>query len=135
MILDELEWRGLLSNTSDPALSSKLRKGDKFYVGFDPSAKSLQIGNLVPIIAAIHLTRAGLSPIILFGGSTGAIGDPSGKRAERLLLSRDVIDQNAALHQKKMQEIFERLGLKAKFVNNFEWTAGVSVLEFLTDVG
>ncbi len=135
MLFDELAWRGLIADMSDSELSSKLKPGDKFYVGFDPSAASLQIGNLVPIIAAIHLAKAKLSPILLFGGATGAIGDPSGKRSERQLLTREVIDQNVKLHQNKMNEMLDRVGIKARFVNNYDWTHNLSVLQFLTEIG
>lgn len=113
----------------------KLGSGDVFYVGLDPSAPSLQVGNLVPLIVAAHLARAGLKPIILFGGATGSIGDPSGKRSERPLLDRATIDENVRKHSGKVAEVYQRLGIKAEFVNNFDWTVNVSVIDFLREVG
>lgn len=133
--LDELEWRGLIQDLSDRDGLSKLPSGTAFYLGMDPSAASLQIGNLVPIIVSLHLAKAGLKPIMLFGGSTGSIGDPSGKRTERQLLDRATIDENVKKHSAKVQEIFSRAQLKADFVNNYDWTAGVSILDFLREVG
>lgn len=113
----------------------KLGPGDTFYVGLDPSAPSLQIGNLVPLIVAAHLAIAGLKPIILFGGATGSIGDPGGKRTERPLLDRATIDDNVRKHSSKVAEVYERLKLKAEFVNNYDWTANVTIIDFLRDVG
>lgn len=85
-VLEELTWRGLIQDLSDPEALSKLKPGDSFYVGFDPTAPSFQVGNLVPLLVSIHLTKMGLKPILLFGGATGMIGDPGGKSAERNLL-------------------------------------------------
>ncbi|MBN8550444.1 MAG: tyrosine--tRNA ligase [Deltaproteobacteria bacterium] len=133
--IETLQWRGLLQDVSDMDGIQKLGATDSFYVGLDPSAPSLQIGNLVPLIVAAHLGRAGLKPIILFGGSTGSIGDPSGKRAERPLLDRATIDDNVRRHSAKVAEIYERLNIKADFVNNYDWTASVSIIDFLREVG
>ena len=82
-LLEELTWRGLVQDISDPEALSKLKQGDAFYIGFDPSAASLQVGNLVPLIVSIHLTKAGFNPILLFGGATGSIGDPGGRKLNR----------------------------------------------------
>ena len=133
--IQTLQWRGLIQDVSDLDGIKKLGPSDAFYVGLDPSAASLQIGNLVPLIVAAHLGRAGLKPIILFGGSTGSIGDPSGKRSERPLLDRATIDENVRKHSAKVAEIYDRLKLKAEFVNNFDWTASVSIIDFLREIG
>ncbi|MBX7143069.1 MAG: tyrosine--tRNA ligase [Oligoflexia bacterium] len=133
--IEELEWRGLIQDMSDPDGLRKLPAGTAFYLGMDPTAPSLQIGNLVPIVVSLHLAKHGLKPIMLFGGSTGSIGDPSGRRTERQLLDRATIDENVRKHSAKVLEIFKRAGLSADFVNNYDWTAGVSVLDFLRDVG
>ena len=94
-LLDELAWRGLLYE-STPDLPERLTKGPiTGYVGFDPTAPSLQLGNLVPVMLLAHLQRAGGKPIVLLGGGTGLIGDPSGKRAERPLQAMDTIAENA----------------------------------------
>ncbi len=133
--IDTLQWRGLLQDMSDEEGLRKLGPGDSFYVGLDPSAPSLQIGNLVPLVVAMHMARAGLRPIILFGGATGSIGDPSGKRSERPLLDRATIDENVRKHSAKVDEIYKRAGVKAAFVNNLDWTAPVSIIDFLREIG
>lgn len=133
--VDHLQWRGLLQDLSDPDGIRKLGPGDSFYVGLDPSAPSLQVGNLVPLIVSMHLGRAGLKPIILFGGATGSIGDPGGRRSERPLLDRATIDDYVRRHSAKVAEIFDRAKVKAQYVNNYEWTAPVSVIDFLREVG
>ncbi len=132
---ETLKSRGLLQDISDPDLANKLPAGTPFYVGFDPTAPSLQLGNLVPIITAIHLARAGLKPIILFGGATGAIGDPSGKNAERTLLPQETIERNVRFQQEQLKALLARHAISAKFVNNYDWTSQVSVLDFLREVG
>ncbi|MGI6525314.1 MAG: tyrosine--tRNA ligase [Bdellovibrionota bacterium] len=134
-IIDELEWRGLIQDISDRDGIRQLPEQTVFYVGFDPTAPSLQLGNLVPIMVATRLGRAGFKPMILFGGATGAIGDPSGKSKERPLLSRETIDKNIAAQKKKVVEIFSRVGLEAEFINNFEWTRDMPIIDFLRDVG
>lgn len=136
-ILDELQWRGLLQDASDPDGISKLGSGDAFYVGFDPTASSLQVGNLVPLITSMHLSKAGLQPIILFGGATGSIGDPSGKSAERNLLDLTTIRDNLALQTSQTLKLWENsaISTKPEFVNNFDWTHGLDLLTFLRDVG
>jgi tyrosyl-tRNA synthetase len=134
-ILDELQERNLIQDISDNDLFKKIKGGDSFYVGFDPTAPSLQIGNLVPLLVCMRLAKAGYKPIILFGGSTGAIGDPSGKNVERQLLDRSEIDSNIKNHMRCVSEIFSRAGVKAEFVNNMQWTENVTTLEFLRDIG
>lgn len=136
-ILEELTWRGLIQDCSDPELFSKIKPGESFYIGFDPTAPSLQIGNLVPLIVSIHLTKAGLSPILLFGGATGTIGDPSGKNAERNLLELDQVERNVRLQEKQSEALWRQAGTDVvpRFVNNLDWTKGVSLLTFLREVG
>ena len=133
--LDDLKKRGLIFDQSDPEIASKLQPGDAFYVGFDPTAANLQIGNLVPLTVAMRLAAGGLRPLLLFGGAPGAIGDPSGKNEERKLLPREVIDANVARQSDKVKEIFARRGLEVQFVNNYDWTHSVSMLDFLRDTG
>lgn len=134
-IVSNLEARGLLQDVSDRAAIAKLPAGTPCYVGIDPTAPSLQIGNLLPILASIHLAKMGLKPIILFGGATGSIGDPSGKASERQLLEREVIDHNVKCHQATVSQIIDRCGVTAQFVNNYDWTKNLSVIEFLRDIG
>ncbi len=136
-LLEELQWRGLIQDISDPQALSKLREGDAFYVGFDPTAPSLQVGNLVPLIVSIHLTKAGFAPILLFGGATGMIGDPGGRSAERNLLELEQVATNTALLEAQSRLLWQRSGCAAEplFVNNISWTKDVTFLGFLRDVG
>ena len=134
-ILNELDWRGLIQDISDREKVESLPAGTPFYVGFDPTAPSLQVGNLVPLITLLHLGRAGLKPIVLFGGATGAIGDPSGKSEERKLLPQEVIDANIATQVAQTKNLLGKFNIEPTFVNNIDWTAPVSFLDFLRDVG
>lgn len=134
-LTEELRSRCLVQDCSNEDGVNNLSIGSPFYVGFDPTAPSLQIGNLVPLVTALRLARRGLKPIILFGGSTGSIGDPSGKSNERKLLSREEINANVKNHQKIVNDIFSRIGTEVEFVNNLDWTRDISILDFLRDVG
>jgi len=133
--VSELQWRGLIADATDLEGIRKLPSGSCFYVGFDPTASSLQVGNLVPLISALHLARCGLKPLILFGGATGYIGDPSGKRSERQFLSPEDIHRNVSLQVEQARKIFSRVGVEAEFVNNYDWTKSVTFLDFLRDTG
>lgn len=136
-ISEELTWRGLIQDTSDPEIFSKLKSGDAFYIGFDPTAPSFQVGNLVPLIASIHLTKAGLKPILLFGGATGMIGDPGGKSAERNLLPLEQVAQNVERQKAQATGLWQHAGLSVtpEVVNNLDWSKDISMLTFLRDVG
>jgi tyrosyl-tRNA synthetase len=140
--LDDLAWRGLIHQcTDEPGLRAHLRGGPRrAYAGFDPTADSLTIGNLVPLLMLARLQRAGHAPVVLMGGATGLIGDPSGKSAERSLQTRDRVDANIA----GQRRVFERLidfsaGSRADrapiLVNNADWIGGLSFLDALRDVG
>jgi len=136
-VFDELTWRGLIQDMSDPEALSKLKPGDAFYIGFDPTAPSFQVGNLVALLVSIHLTKAGLKPILLFGGATGMIGDPGGKSAERNLLPLEQVAENVKLQQTQAANLWRSAGLTVtpEIVNNLDWTKEVSMLEFLRDIG
>ncbi len=136
-LLEELTWRGLVQDISDPEALSKLKQGDAFYIGFDPSAASLQVGNLVPLIVSIHLTKAGFNPILLFGGATGSIGDPGGRSSERNLLELEQVANNVKLQEQQTLAIWQSAGssIAPTFVNNIEWTKDLTALSFLRDVG
>jgi len=138
--LDELEWRGLLyQRTADTALDEHLRTpGRVGYCGFDPTADSLTIGNLVPITLLIHWQRAGHRPLVVMGGATGLIGDPSGKDRERPLLAIEQVRANIA----RQRLIFERLldfdparANAAQLLDNSDWLDGVRYVDFLREVG
>jgi tyrosyl-tRNA synthetase len=136
-VFEELSWRGLIQDMSDPETLSKLNAGDAFYIGFDPTAPSFQVGNLVALLVSIHLSKAGLKPVLLFGGATGMIGDPGGKSAERNLLPLEQVAENVKLQQTQAANLWRSAGLDItpEFVNNIEWTQDVSMLTFLRDVG
>lgn len=136
-VLDDLHWRGLVQDSTDQdALRSHLGSGPvAFYTGFDPSARSLQVGNLVQILTARRLQRAGHRPILLVGGSTGLIGDPH-EEGERTLQSPEVIAGWVDRIREQLEPYFDFDGPRAaRVVNNLDWTAPLSALEFLRDVG
>ena len=136
-ILEELQWRGLVAQTTDePALRQALADGPvTFYCGFDPTAPSLHMGNLVQLILMRHLQRAGHHPLCLVGGSTGLIGDPKAT-AERTLNSPGTVAAWVARIQTQVQPFLDFGGDNpARMVNNLDWTAPMSALDFLRDVG
>jgi tyrosyl-tRNA synthetase len=137
-IIDELEWRGLCyQSTDEESLRKHLSEEPRsFYVGFDPTADSLTIGNLLPMTVAARLRQYGHRPVILFGGATGLIGDPSGKTEERALLTTDKVAHNLQRHEALLRNFFATTsGPEPMFVNNHEWLGPLSTLEFLRDVG
>ena len=136
-ILDELQWRGLVAQTTDEAaLRKSLDDGPvTAYCGFDPTAPSLHFGNLVQLVVLRHLQRAGHRVICLVGGSTGLIGDPR-PTAERVLKTKEQTAQWVANIQRQVRPFLESEGDNpAVFVNNLDWTEGLSALDFLRDVG
>jgi len=136
-LIKELKWRGLIHDITpgtEEQLAGELTSG---YVGFDPTADSLHIGNLVPIMLLVHLQRSGHKPYVLIGGATGRVGDPSGKTQERQLLSAEEIEHNL-LCQKKQLEHFIKFGegdTDAVLVNNYNWFKDWTFLDFIRDVG
>ncbi len=138
-ILDELQWRNLIHDCTDRAeLAHHLKQGPvTLYAGFDPTARSLHVGNLVPLLALRRFQLAGHHPIVLAGGATGSIGDPSGRSSERQLLSADHLAANIA-HQKKQLQAwldFDSASNPARLVDNASWTKDLTYLEFLRDIG
>ncbi len=137
-ILEELNWRGLVADCTDTAeLTKKLASPTTLYCGFDPTAESLHVGNLVPLLALSRFQKLGHHPIALAGGATGSIGDPSGKTAERQLLTKEVLDNNIAKVRVQLAKLldFETKQNPARLVDNATWTAPVTFLEFLRDIG
>ena len=136
-IIDLLKLRGFLEDVTDENVAEHLQKPQKVYVGFDPTADSLHLGNLVGILALRHLQNAGHIPVVVFGGATAAIGDPSGKTKERPLLSLEQIEQNIGHIETIFTQILDFSDPKTKpiFLNNNDWIGKFSFLEFLRDVG
>jgi tyrosyl-tRNA synthetase len=136
-LLDELAWRGLIHHQT-PGLAERLRRGPiTGYIGFDPTAPSLQVGNLVPVMLLAHLQRAGGKPIVLLGGGTGLIGDPSGKASERPLLDLAQVEANAARQREQFARFlsFGRGATDAIMANNADWLVKLDLVGFLRDVG
>src|SRR5947207_1281160 len=121
-ILEELEWRGLIADCTDRNELNKRAGSSRItlYCGFDPSAESLHVGNLVPLLALRRFQLAGHHPIAVAGGATGSVGDPSGKAAERQLLTRDTIATNIASVKDQLRRLldFDAKGNPARLVDN-----------------
>ena len=138
-IYADLLWRGLIHQSTDATfLPEWLNSGSRtLYAGFDPTAESLHVGHLLPLLMLRRFQRAGHRPIALIGGATGMIGDPSGKSQERNLLSAEALQANVAGLQQQMQPFldFDAGPLSAELANNADWMQGFSYLDFLRDVG
>ena len=138
-IFEELKARGLVFQTTDEeALVKALTEGQvSYYSGYDPTADSLHLGHLVPILVMRHLQLAGHKPYALVGGATGLIGDPSFKDAERSLQTKDTVDGWVTKIQGQLSRFldFENGDNKAQMVNNYDWFSGISFIDFLRDVG
>ena len=137
-ILDELQWRGLVADCTDTVeLTKRLAVPTTLYCGFDPTADSLHVGNLVPLLALRRFQLLGHHPIAVAGGATGSIGDPSGKSQERQLLTAEVLDHNIAKVKVQLAKVldFETTQNPARLVDNASWTTGLSFLDFLRDIG
>jgi tyrosyl-tRNA synthetase len=133
----ELQWRGLIHDIM-PGTSEQLTKEmTSAYIGFDPTSDSLHIGNLVSIMLLKHLQLSGHKPIVLIGGATGMIGDPSGKSEERNLLDENTLRFNQECIKQQLSKFleFEGVSNKAEMVNNYDWMKEFSFLEFIRDVG
>jgi tyrosyl-tRNA synthetase len=139
-LLDELRWRGLLYQHTEGVGALLQRGAATGYAGFDPTAASLHVGNLVPIMALVHLQRSGHRPIALVGGGTGLIGDPSGRASERALLSVEQVEENVRGIRSQLARFldFEDSGSNgrgAMLIDNAEWLHGLRTVEFMRDVG
>jgi len=136
--VEELRWRGMLHDIM-PGTEELLNKGMiSGYIGFDPTADSLHVGHLTQIMTLIHFQRAGHKPFALVGGATGMVGDPSGKSAERNLLSEEALQHNLAGIKEQLKKFLDfdsSAGNKAEMVNNFDWFKNFTFLDFIRDVG
>jgi len=134
---NELKWRGFLHSATQGAEKHLAEDKVTGYIGFDPSASSLHVGSLLPIMGLVHLQRYGHFPIAVAGGGTGMIGDPSGKTQERKLLSKDEIRQNLDGIRRQLSQFldFNAKINPARIVNNADWLSQLSFMDFLRDVG
>ena len=135
--VEELRWRGMLSDLM-PGTEEFLNKGmAKGYIGFDPTADSMGVGNMVQIMTLLHFQQCGHKPIALIGGATGMVGDPSGKSAERNLLDEETLNHNIACQKKQLEKFldFNEKENSAELVNNYDWMKDISFLDFLREVG
>ena len=137
-IVAELKWRGMIQDIM-PGTEEQLKKeSTTCYIGFDPTADSLHIGSLVPILLLYNLQRAGHKPLALVGGATGMVGDPSGKSEERNLLNEETLSKNVAGVRKQLEKYLDFDSSKkncAEIVNNYDWFKGLGFIDFLRDVG
>ncbi len=137
-LIEELRWRGMIHDImpgTEEQLNKEMTAG---YIGFDPTADSLHIGSLVPILLLVHLQKAGHKPIALVGGATGMIGDPSGKSEERNLLNEDVLKKNVAGVKAQLEKFLDfnpALPNAAEMTNNYDWFKSISFIDFLRDTG
>lgn len=136
-VLDELGWRGLLYDRTEGLDAVLASSKITAYIGFDPTASSLHVGSLLPIMSLVRLQRFGHTPIALVGGGTGLIGDPSGKANERALLTVEQVEANAAGIHAQLERFldFGHASNAARMVNNADWLRRVSLIEFLRDTG
>src|SRR6478609_3744950 len=135
--IEELRWRGMIHDMM-PGTEELLKKEVTYgYIGFDPTADSLHIGHLVQIMTLVHFQLCGHKPVVLVGGATGMVGDPSGKSAERNLLSTDVLEHNQACVKAQLQKFlnFSSGPNAAEMVNNYDWFKNFYFLDFIRDVG
>ncbi len=136
--VQELQWRGLLHDIMPETESFLLEKSTKGYIGFDPTADSLHIGSLVQIIILMHFQKYGHAPIILVGGATGMIGDPSGKSDERNLLDQTTLEKNCSGIQSQLERFLDfnfSLPNPAILVNNYDWMKSYNLIDFSREVG
>ncbi len=136
-LLQEYRWRGMLQDSTEGVEAALAEGPVTAYIGFDPTAGSLHVGNLMPIMGLVHLQRAGHHPLVLMGGGTGLIGDPSGKTEERQLLTKEEAAENLEAIRRQLEHFLEFGGLNnpARTINNLDWLGEISMVDFLRDVG
>ena len=133
--IEELSWRGMIHDKM-PGVEDQLNEMTSAYIGFDPTADSLHIGNLVQIMTLVHFQRCGHKPVALVGGATGMVGDPSGKSAERNLLDEATLNHNLSRVRSQLEKFLDFEGKNAaEVVNNYDWFKDLGFLEFIREVG
>lgn len=133
--IEELRWRGMIHDVM-PGTEEQLKKEvTAGYIGFDPTADSLHIGHLVQIMTLVHFQQCGHKPVALVGGATGMVGDPSGKSAERNLLSEEVLQHNVTCVKKQLEKFLDFSAGGAELVNNYDWFKDFKFLDFIRDIG
>lgn len=135
--VEELKWRGMIHDIMPGTQEQFAKEMTSAYIGFDPTADSLHIGSLVQIMILVHLQKAGHKPVVLVGGATGMVGDPSGKSKERNLLDEETLNHNLKCMQAQLEKFldFDCGENSAEVVNNFDWFKEFSFLDFIRDVG
>jgi len=137
-LIEELRWRGMIQDIMPGTEEQLTKEMTAAYIGFDPTAESLHIGSLVPILLLVHLQKAGHKPIALVGGATGMVGDPSGKSEERNLLNEETLAKNVAGVKAQLEKFLDfnaDTPNAAEMVNNYDWFKNISFIEFLRDAG
>jgi tyrosyl-tRNA synthetase len=137
-LIEELTWRGMIQDIMPGTKEQLAKEMTAGYIGFDPTADSLHIGSLVPILLLVHLQKAGHKPVALVGGATGMVGDPSGKSEERNLLSEETLNHNLACVKRQLEKFLDFDPSKpnsAEMANNYDWFRDMSFLHFIRDVG
>ncbi len=137
-VYEDLEWRNAIAEATPGAREVLAREKVTCYIGFDPTAKSLHIGNMVPIMGLVRMQRHGHTPIAIVGGGTGMLGDPSGRSEERKLLDVEQIDENVAGIKSQLESFLdfsETTSNMARVINNADWLRKISLMEFMRDIG
>lgn len=137
-LIEELKWRGMIHDIMPGTEEQLLKEMTTGYIGFDPTADSLHIGSLVPILLLIHFQKAGHKPIALVGGATGMVGDPSGKNEERNLLDEETLEKNVRGVHAQLERFLDfnpALPNSAELVNNYDWFREITFIDFLRDTG
>src|SRR4030042_155494 len=136
-VFEEFQWRGMVYDATEGLREAFAKEKVTAYIGFDPSAASLHVGSLLPIMGLVHLQRSGHTSIAVAGGGTGLIGDPSGKTQERALLTKEQVSANLEGIKEQLSRFldFKSKTNPAKMVNNADWLCTISLTDFLRDIG
>ena len=136
-VYDEFKWRGLVFDSTEKLSGVLDTEKVTAYIGFDPSAASLHVGSLLPVMALARLQKFGHTPIAIVGGGTGLIGDPSGKTQERMLLTKEQVEANLLGIKGQLSRFldFDAKINPARIINNADWLTTISMMDFLRDVG